>query len=397
MSTARLLVGGIMRFSLLVAVIFFALNASGQTPANKLWTELKTKRETLPGLHQEFEVTQTFKTIRGIQSSHREVVLDMSADKWRERSVSGSGDRIRIFDGQDLFLMEAEGDEYVRTKHKPKEDNPAPTPYGSVDLDLGKAKEVERRPCGFSENDHACIIIDVPVEKWIRAGTNDQITKMLDGTTLLAIDSETGVLVKSNTQEVIENRRGAYQVNLTYSLKRMSYGAVPDAGLFKLPESGVHEVKELTRWNAARIRKQLVGKPAPELEVTDIQGNTVSLADLKGKTVLLDFWASWCPPCVADAPALDKLYRKYGGKGLMIVGISVSEQREVVEKFLKKHPDSFPVVLTTENEMPRPYQVGLFPTYMVIAPDGTLTTAVEGDQGFAELRKFLEKAGMETE
>jgi len=81
----------------------------------------------------------------------------------------------------------------------------------------------------------------------------------------------------------------------------------------------------------------------------------------------------------------------------MIVGISVSEQREVVEKFLKKHPDSFPVVLTTENEMPRPYQVGLFPTYMVIAQDGTLTTAVEGDQGFAELRKFLEKAGMETE
>jgi hypothetical protein len=243
MSTARLLVGGIMRFSLLVTVIFIALNASGQTPANKLWTELKTKRETLPGLHQEFEVTQTFKTIRGIQSSHREVVLDMSADKWRERSVSGSGDRIRIFDGQDLFLMEAEGDEYVRTKHKPKEDNPAPTPYGSVDLDLGKAKEVERRPCGFSENDHACIIIDVPVEKWIRAGTNDQITKMLDGTTLLAIDSETGVLVKSNTQEVIENRRGAYQVNLTYSLKRMSYGAVPDAGLFKLPESGVHEVR----------------------------------------------------------------------------------------------------------------------------------------------------------
>jgi hypothetical protein len=139
--------------------------------------------------------------------------------------------------------MEAEGDEYVRTKHEPKEDNPAPTPYGSVDLDLGKAKEVERRPCGFSENDHACIIIDVPVEKWIRAGTNDQITKMLDGTTLLAIDSETGVLVKSNTQEVIENRRGAYQVNLTYSLKRMSYGAVPDAGLFKLPESGVHEVR----------------------------------------------------------------------------------------------------------------------------------------------------------
>src|SRR5258708_3029649 len=150
-------------------------------------------------------------------------------------------------------------------------------------------------------------------------------------------------------------------------------------------------------WNAGRIKKQLVGKPAPELEVTDIQGNPVSLSDLKGKTVLLDFWTTWCPPCLADAPALDKLYIKYGGKNLMIVGISVSEERAVVEKFLKKHPHTFPVVLTSENDVPRPYQIGIFPTYVVISPDGTLATAVEGDQGFGDLRKFLQKAGMDTE
>lgn len=146
-----------------------------------------------------------------------------------------------------------------------------------------------------------------------------------------------------------------------------------------------------------RIKKLLVGKPAPELEVTDIQGNPVSLSDFKGKTVLLDFWTTWCPPCLADAPALDKLYIKYGGKELMIVGISVSEEREIVEKFLQTHPHKYPVILTTDNEMPRPYEIGVFPTYMVIAPDGTLTAAMEGDHGFGELRKILEKAGMETE
>jgi len=81
----------------------------------------------------------------------------------------------------------------------------------------------------------------------------------------------------------------------------------------------------------------------------------------------------------------------------MIVGISVNEERDTVEQFLKKHPHSFPVVLTSENEIPRPYQIGIFPTYMVIAPDGTMSTAVEGDRGFGDLRKFLEKAGMETE
>jgi hypothetical protein len=81
----------------------------------------------------------------------------------------------------------------------------------------------------------------------------------------------------------------------------------------------------------------------------------------------------------------------------MIVGISVSEDREIVEKFLKQHPHSFATVLTTENELPRPYQVGAFPTYIAICRDGTIAGAVEGDRGFADLLKLLKKAGLETE
>jgi thiol-disulfide isomerase/thioredoxin len=141
----------------------------------------------------------------------------------------------------------------------------------------------------------------------------------------------------------------------------------------------------------------LAGKLAPELQVTDIQGKAISLAELKGKTVLLDFWTTWCPPCQADAPSINKLNQKYGDKNLAIVGISVSEEREIVEKYLKKHLHSYPVVLSSENEMPRPYQIGVFPTYLIISPDGTLITAEEGDKGFGKLRKELQKAGLETE
>jgi thiol-disulfide isomerase/thioredoxin len=386
-----------MRFWIMIGVLCVASNANGQASASNLWTELKAKRDALPSLHQEFELSRTFKTARATQGSHSEIVLDMSQKKWRERSVSGSGDRIRIFDGQDLFLLEAEGDEYVRTKRKGKEDDPAPGPYGSIELEWASAKEVERRPCGFSQIDHSCIVIDVPVKKQTRMETSGQVTRILDGIARMAIDSEAGILVQSRAQEVIENPRTNYVMELNYSLKRMSYGTPPDPTLFKLPESGVHEVKQLSLWNVSRIKKQLLGKAAPELEITDIQGNPVSLSGLKGKTVLLDFWTTWCPPCRADAPSLDKLYSKYGGKDLVIIGISVNEEREIVQKFLKDHPHIFPVVLTSENEMPRPYQIGVFPTYMVIASDGTLTSAAEGDQGFGELRKFLKKAGMDTD
>ena len=81
----------------------------------------------------------------------------------------------------------------------------------------------------------------------------------------------------------------------------------------------------------------------------------------------------------------------------MIVSFSVNEDRAVVEEFLRHHPHKFPVVLTSENDMPRPYQVDAFPTYIIIGPDSTVGSAVEGDQGFAQIQKLLKKAGMEAE
>jgi thiol-disulfide isomerase/thioredoxin len=159
----------------------------------------------------------------------------------------------------------------------------------------------------------------------------------------------------------------------------------------------MREVKELSRWNAARIKKELAGNPAPDLALTDIHGKPLKLSDAKGKTVLLDFWTTWCPPCRADSPALDKLYQKYGQQDLLIVGISVSEERATVEKFLSEYPHSFPVALTTENAMPRAYRIGAFPTYIVINRDGTVASAVEGEKGFADLRKLLKKAGLEVD
>jgi thiol-disulfide isomerase/thioredoxin len=165
--------------------------------------------------------------------------------------------------------------------------------------------------------------------------------------------------------------------------------------MFAVP-TGLREVNALSDWGAARMQKRMGGKEVPELKLRDMNGNIVDIAALKGKTALLDYWTTWCPPCRADAPALDSLHKKYGDKELAIIGISVSEERDVVEKFLSKHPHSFPVVLTTENEMPRPFQIGVFPTYVVIDKDGVLTSVVEGDQGFGQLRKLLKKAGMEV-
>ena len=381
--------GTIVRFLASLATLVVAVNASAQTPARGLWSELKTKREKLPGLHQEFDVTQTSKTSRSSRSAQRQILLDISQEKWREQS----GSSVRIFDGKELFLIEEHAEEYVRTKHKSGAQNPESSPYGFGDPDWLKAAEVRRQPCGLTGTDHGCVVLDAPLKPSTRTltGTHSSTFKLLQGSTRVMLDTETGLLISSTTVQLINIGSRFYQSDTACTLKRVSYSGPVDASLFRRP-SGMREVNEFDRWSAAKIRKQ-----ALELALTDLKENPLALSDFKGKTVLLDFWATWCRPCRADGPALEKLYRKYGDKDLMIVGISVGEQRGIVEQFLRQNPRSYPIVLSTENEMPMPYHISALPTYIVIDRDGAVATAAQGDQGYEDLRKLLKKAGLESE
>lgn len=198
----------------------------------------------------------------------------------------------------------------------------------------------------------------------------------------------------SLASQEVQAPTGGYRQETRLTLKRMTFGKPALASLFTLP-ANFREVAEFTPWNAAKIQQQFAGKPAPAFVAKGLDGKAISLASYKGKIVLLDFWATWCPPCRADAPALEKLHQQH--QDLAIIGISVSEERATVEKFLREYPRGYPVALTTENELSRPYQAGPLPLYLVIDREGKLTAAVEGDQGMAQLRRLLKQAGLETE
>jgi len=369
--------------------------AFAETSNEALWSKFQALRQDSRNLHQEFEVTRKV-TIGYVQEVFREqVTVDLSQGKWREQ-FAGNRDRIRIFDGKDIFQTEPGGTEFTRITVTVSKDWALPAPYEDI-LDWRRAKQLQSLPCGFSGKDHTCVIVEAPIKPWIRPDTPGNVVRMLDGTARVMVDTETGIWLRCEIAATVDtSQHRTNQWEVTYTVKQMSYGGAADMALFKLPD-GLHEVGWLTPWAEERIRKELVGKPAPDLQLIDIKGTPISLANLKGKTVLLDFWATWCPPCQADASSLEKLNQKYGNGNLAVIGISVGEERAIVEKYLKKHQHSYSVALSIENQMPSAYQIGLFPTYLIISPDGTLMTVREGDQGFAKLRKDLAKAGMTAE
>ena len=369
-----------------------ALSSAAQTPAGTRWAELTAKREKLSSYHQEFEISRSYAVPGGQRAAQRQLTLDAAGARWRERTVSGSENLVRLYDGQALFSFEEGTPEYLRGKLPAPGEPPLPTAYRFGEPEWTKAVELPRQPCGVVAR--TCLTLDVPLKGREMAGGAANAPRMLPGTMRLLADAETGLLVSYQASQEVQAPTGGYRQETRLTLKRMTFGKPALASLFTLP-ANFREVAEFTPWNAAKIQQQFAGKPAPAFVVKGLDGKAISLASFKGKIVLLDFWATWCPPCRADAPALEKLHQQH--QDLAIIGISVSEERATVEKFLREYPRGYPVALTTENELSRPYQAGPLPLYLVIDREGKLTAAVEGDQGMAQLRRLLKQAGLETE
>ena len=88
----------------------------------------------------------------------------------------------------------------------------------------------------------------------------------------------------------------------------------------------------------------VVGKPAAALELPALDGSRIDLAALRGKTVLLNFWASWCSPCVEEMPLLDRTARERAASGLVVIGVAVDDE-DAVRAFLDEHPVTYPIAL----------------------------------------------------
>jgi peroxiredoxin len=170
-------------------------------------------------------------------------------------------------------------------------------------------------------------------------------------------------------------------------------GALVAAFALSRPTEGRH----LSPLGVQEMKEVLV---APAFSLPNLSDHRVSLTGFRGKLVLLNFWATWCPPCVAEMPVLEKLHQDLGARGFAVVAVSIDTQgKKLVAPFWEKSGLTLPSLLDTSGEVATRYGVRALPTSFLINARGEIIGRILGprewdsDQARTALRRLLNGAG----
>ncbi len=127
------------------------------------------------------------------------------------------------------------------------------------------------------------------------------------------------------------------------------------------------------------VRPWPASKPTPALALTDLDGKAWTLAALKGRPVLLNFWASWCEPCRAEMPSLELLATRHEKAGLVVLSINYQEPLPTIKRFLETLPFSLPILLDRDGDATGAWTPRVFPTTVLIDRSGVARSSVIGE------------------
>ena len=135
------------------------------------------------------------------------------------------------------------------------------------------------------------------------------------------------------------------------------------------------------------------GQTAPDFTLINLQGEEVTLSELQGKKVVLNFWATWCPPCKAEMPHMQDYYEQYASKdNVEIIGVNLTYENETVKRvqqFVESYKLTFPIVLEHTQEVSKQYEILTIPSTFMIDTEGKIQHQILGPLDTSALRDYV--------
>ncbi|HSJ38489.1 MAG TPA: thiol-disulfide oxidoreductase ResA [Planococcus sp. (in: firmicutes)] len=133
------------------------------------------------------------------------------------------------------------------------------------------------------------------------------------------------------------------------------------------------------------------GDEAPDFTLQDMEGNTHKLSDYKGEGVFLNFWGTWCEPCVKEMPAMDRQYNVFKEQGVQILAVNIAQSDFEVQSFVDRFNLSFPVVIDKSKSVMIAYNIRPLPTTILVNPEGEIERIVTGEMTEQDIKGYMEE------
>lgn len=133
------------------------------------------------------------------------------------------------------------------------------------------------------------------------------------------------------------------------------------------------------------------GKQARDFTLETLDGSRVSLRDYAGQVVLINFWATWCPPCTAEMPSLEAAYQAHKEEGFVVLGVNVEESRSAVEPFVAEMGVTFPVLLDEKGQVAKEYRTLGLPMSLLVDREGIIVVRHIGYLSEGQLQEYLDE------
>jgi thiol-disulfide isomerase/thioredoxin len=263
--------------------------------------------------------------------------------------------------------------------------------YGHIAEQVQRSRILREEPIELEGKRIDCSVVEVVYKP-------DEGSAELDSSPkTLWVDKTRFIVLRESSSARIQSSALGGPVNTkqttTLTLAKVNE-PVPEALFVFKPPKGAEQVKELSL--PGMPREEESRKEASDFTLKDIEGREFNLGNLRGKVVLLNFWASWCGPCREEMPFIEGLYREFKDNGLVVLGIN-DENPEVALEFLRENSYTFPSLVDTEGEVSEHYQVEGIPTVVIIDRTGKLVNRHVGFSPGKEqaLRVSLKESGIE--